>query len=201
MKQLLVGTTNNEKVETVAEITKDAGVHLLTLKDIQNVPIVDESGNSPEENAKLKVTTYYNASKIPALSIDSGLYIDAFPEDKQPGMHVRRVCGPGEVTDEEMLAWYQHELDQVGGSAPGRWITAVALQTQDKVFAATFSRETRLTSKASGIINHGAPLNSLQIDPLTGKYIADLTPEERVLAYGNVAAGIAQFIRDHLGDL
>ena len=45
-----------------------------------------------------------------------------FPEEKQPGVLVRRIYGiDRDATDEEVLDYYARELDKVGGESSGIW--------------------------------------------------------------------------------
>jgi hypothetical protein len=98
---------------------------------------------------------------MPTVAVDSGLHIDRFSESKQPGLFVRRICGAGgQVTDEEMLRYYQQELDKVGGKSKGKWTTAIALKTlPGNIFCETFTSETMFSSQASDVLMPGEPLD------------------------------------------
>ena len=43
----------------------------------------------------------------------------------------------------------------------------------------------------------GEPLNSLQIDPVSGKYFSEMTAAQRVSAQRKRASGILDFIQEH----
>ncbi len=97
-----------------------------------SLPEVDESGNNPLENAKIKALAYYQALHeqtdfdYPLFSCDSGLYIDGLIEKEQPGVHVRRV-GNKNLTDEEMIAYYSSLAGRLGGKATARYRNAICL--------------------------------------------------------------------------
>ncbi|HWI63694.1 MAG TPA: hypothetical protein VNT75_17810 [Symbiobacteriaceae bacterium] len=62
------------------------------------------------------------------LPIDTGLYVDRFPPEKQPGQFVRRIHGDRrEATDDDLLAYYIQELTAVGGESPGTWVLGMGL--------------------------------------------------------------------------
>ena len=71
-------------------------------------------------------------------------------------------------------------LERVGGESKGRWITAIALAiSPDSILSETFFRPTFLTARRSRTLIPGAPLSSMQIDPISGKYYSEMTYEER----------------------
>ncbi len=191
--QLLFGTTNPAKIEYVRTVLKPLPIEILWLNDL-NIDIdVAEDGINPGDNALIKSMAYYRESKIPTFSFDSGLYIEKFSEDKQPGLFVRRINGK-KATDQEMIDYYISELDKVGGESKARWITSVALVLSlDKIYTEDFTENTVFTSKPSPITNPGNPLNSIQIDPYFKKYISEITPEERSKTQGQLDIQIFNF--------
>ena len=178
-KRILFATTNPTKLARVSELLRHLPLEILSLEDVNSYSQVTEDGKTPEDNARKKVEYHYSEIGMPTIAVDSGLYIDLFPKDKQPGLFVRRIFGTGnDVTDEEMLSYYKQELDKVGGTSKGVWITAVALKTSpDNIISKTFESETMFTSQASDVQTPGEPLNSLQINPITGEYYSEMTPE------------------------
>jgi 8-oxo-dGTP diphosphatase len=202
-KRILFATTNPTKAARVRELLKHLPLKVLSLEDVNSFSQVIEDGNTPEDNARKKVEHHYSEIGIPTIAIDSGLYIDRFPKDKQPGLFVRRIVGTGNnITDDEMLRYYKRELDNVGGSSKGLWITAIVLKTSPgNILSKTFESETMFTSDASDVQTPGEPLNSLQINPITGKYYSEMTPEERTKAQGERAYGIVEFMENNIDSI
>lgn len=91
--KLLYGTSNPSKLNHMKEMLHGLNIEIIGLKDIGVSINVDESGDFPLENSKIKAMAYYRATGIPTFSCDSGLYIEGLEDDKQPGVHVRRVNG------------------------------------------------------------------------------------------------------------
>jgi len=200
MKQVLFGTRNETRKEYVKEILKDLDIEVLSLNDLGINKKVKEYANSEKENSLLKAIEYYKESKIPTFSIDAGLYIDSFPENRQPGAFVRRVFGDlREATDDEMLQYYITELKKHGGQSKGRWRIALSLVVSlDEVYTTTFERETLFTVEICKKRTKGEPLNSIQIDPKTGRYEAELTPIERKQSQQELSEHIIEFMNIHL---
>lgn len=102
MKKILFATKNNSKLERYSEKLKERGIEVISLNDIDVDVDVVESDNTAVENAILKAKAYYAATKIPTMAIDDTMYIEGIPDDKQPGVYVRRVNGK-RLNDEEMI--------------------------------------------------------------------------------------------------
>ena len=203
MKRILYATTNPTKVARLRELVSHLPLDILSLDDVNRHAQVTEDGRTPAENAHKKVEFHYRDGGMLTVAIDSGLHIDRFPEDEQPGLFVRRVCGKGDrATDEEMLRYYQRELDKIGGRSRGTWTTAIALKVSaGRTFCETFTSDTMFSSRASDVLTPGEPLNALQIDVDTGKVYSEMTSEERTKAQGRRAFGIVEFIERHLDRL
>jgi 8-oxo-dGTP diphosphatase len=197
-KQLLLGTTNQAKIKHIQELFEFVPIQILSLKDLNIDVNVREDGKSPEENAEKKAKAYFAQSCIPTLAIDAGLHIGKFPDEKQPGIFVRRIYGADrDVTDEQVLDYYARELDQVGGESPGTWKVSVVLVTATgKVFSRSAPVEITLTSKRSNVLIPGAPISSLSVDPATGRYYSEMTFRERP-----GFEWVVEFMEQHLGEL
>lgn len=198
-KHILYATTNPSKLTRMREILKDFPLDIAGLIDIPGAPQIEEDGRTPEANALKKVRHHFERQGLPTLAVDSGLTIDRFPAHKQPGIFVRRIYGADhDVSDEQMLAYYTRELAAVGGQSTGSWITAVALMlSSSKIYSTTLTSETLLVAKMSPTLMPGEPLNSLQIDPATGKYFSEMTAAQRVAAQHHRASGVYDFIHEH----
>lgn len=200
MRKVLFGTRNETRKEYVREILKDINVHIVSLNDLGIDIQIEENGSSPLENSKIKAVEYYKKSGIPTFSIDAGLYIDKFPEEKQPGVFVRRIYGnTKKVTDEQMLNYYIEELKKCGGESKGIWRIGLTLVLSfNEIYSTTFDRETLFTTKVCNITSKGEPLNSIQINPKSGRYEAELTPSERKESQKELSDHINKFMSKHL---
>lgn len=202
-KQLLYSTTNPSKAADMRELLKSLPLKLLSLQDVAQYRQITEDGNTLAENAQKKAQFFFAEVGLPTLAVDTGLSIHRFPTTRQPGLFVRRICGTGIViSDNEMLDYYQDELKKVGGQSKGIWTTAVALVVEGgRIFCDTFSSETLFIAEASDIRMPGEPLNSLQIDPVSGKYYSEMTPAERIRTRGQRSVGIIDFVKKHLAKI
>ena len=93
MKEILFATGNASKVARFYEKLLEKGILLKSLKDIDISLEIEENGKTAIENAKIKAKAYYEATKMITMAMDDTMYIDDIPEDKQPGVFVRRING------------------------------------------------------------------------------------------------------------
>lgn len=105
--KLIYGTGNAAKLHVMREALHGLPIEL---EGLQGYPMartlaIEENGDTPLQNARIKAHAYYDLLGQPVFSCDSGLYFDGLPDALQPGVHARRVNGKT-LNDEEMLAYY-----------------------------------------------------------------------------------------------
>lgn len=74
--KLVLASSNSHKAEEFSQLFENQ----LEVVPATQALEVDETGATFQENAFLKAQTYYDKFKVPTLSDDSGLMLDAFPE-------------------------------------------------------------------------------------------------------------------------
>jgi XTP/dITP diphosphohydrolase len=177
--KLLYGTANQSKLQDMKEKLIGLDIELISLNElIIDLPDIDESGNTPLDNAIIKAKAYYRAVGMPVFSCDSGLYIEGIDESKQPGVHVRRVGGKV-LNDEEMITYYAGLAAQAGGQAAARYKNAIALVLDENTCYAydgddISSVRFLLTSKPHKNRRPGLPLDSISLELDSGKYYMDI---------------------------
>ena len=122
MSRVLVATTNPGKVVEYQAILSDAGIQLLGLQEAGVDFEVGESGQTFEENARLKARVYADASGLLTLADDSGLCVDALGGG--PGIFSARY-GPDPVSRIERLLAEMAEVPDERRTA--RFVCIIAL--------------------------------------------------------------------------
>ena len=110
MKKVLFATGNESKAKRFSKGLQEKGIEVMTLKDINTDIEVEENGKNAMENAILKARAYSKVTNIPVFAMDDNLYLENVPEEKQPGMYVRRVNGKRR-NDEEMIEFYSRNIN------------------------------------------------------------------------------------------
>lgn len=87
--KIVIASHNKGKIKEFKEILEDLGYEVMGVEALGcDVTQVVENGETFEENALLKAKYVYQQLKIPVLSDDSGLVLDAFPS--MLGIHSAR---------------------------------------------------------------------------------------------------------------
>lgn len=183
---LLYGTGNLAKLSVMKKRLENLDIELIGLGDLKaagkRIPEVQENGNTPLENARLKALAYYDAFRMPVFSCDSGLYFDNVPDEIQPGVHVRNVNGKC-LSDEEMMEYYAGLVKKYGNLV-ARYRNAICLvMDENHIYEAMDSsmesEKFIITDKPhSAVREKGFPLDSMSIDMKTNKYYYDLSADE-----------------------
>jgi XTP/dITP diphosphohydrolase len=110
MPKLLLATSNPGKIKEYRHLLNGLGYHITTLAEEGITEVVAESGNSYDQNARLKAITYARLSRLIALADDSGLEVDALNGD--PGVKSARFAGEA-ATDAERVSLLLAKLNGV----------------------------------------------------------------------------------------
>ena len=184
--QILYGTTNAGKLAVMKRSLKSLPqIELVGLKQVEEklskegkqLPHIEETGNTPLENARIKALAYYEALKTPVFSCDTGLYFDGLPEEVQPGIHVRNVRGKC-LTDEEMTEYYR-SLAERYGDITARYKNAICFVMDEAHIYESMDDSLSgepflLTAVPHPKRQEGFPLDCLSKNIATGKYYYDM---------------------------
>lgn len=182
LKTVLFATENESKAKRFRDELLKNDIKMLTVNDISEKIEVVENGNNAIENAILKAKAYAKKINMPIFAMDDNLFIEGIPEDKQPGMYVRRVNGK-RLTDKEMIEYYSSLAHQYGnnGKLVSRWLYGMAVINNNEVSTYSWSNhDFYLIDKVSSNIKPGYPLDSISIDKDLNKYVCDITREEKI---------------------
>lgn len=194
--KVLIATTNLGKVQIYKQAFDDLGIEVCSLRDIDLNVDVEENGATEIENAIIKAKAYHKLTGLPVLANDSGLVIDKFSADNQPGLLVRRYKGQ-ELTDEQMLNVYIEKLNEVGGESSGHYNVGLAIIDEKGVLhTREFKPKRYFINKPSSTLNKGVPLSSLAYDFESKKYLSEMTPKERNNYEGEEFLGQINFIKE-----
>ncbi len=195
MKKLIIGTTNPAKVAQLRSALSSIDVQVEGI-DKKSLPEVIEDGATVQENARKKATTYAKATGQTVFSMDNALYLDGLSPENQPGIHVRRIGGSLAADDAELLEHGVSLIESLGGKATGYWEYGICVAQPDgKVFEMTLKTPRIFTSKKSTKVISGYPLESIQIDPETNKYISEMTSEEQATFWQkNIGSKLCAFV-------
>ena len=206
--KVLIGTTNPAKVTRFEEFLPDCGIEFLTLKDLGITAEPEETGNSPEENARIKAA-FYGQFCDRVICNDSGLYFDSIPMDdpRQPGLNIRAPKGR-RLDDEEMIDYYSALISEFGGKTLAYYIDGIAVYRNGKVAsyldeqgkAAAFY----MVDQPSANRHPGWPLDSLSLNCNTLTYFTDhgnniYDHADEQIMVGAYRRRVVEFLKQALG--
>lgn len=181
MKEILFATGNASKVARFYNRLQEKGILLKSLKDININIDIEENGKTAIENAAIKAKTYYETTKMTTMAIDDTLFIEGIPEEKQPGVYVRRVNGK-RLNDEEMIEYYTNLVKKYGkdGKLNTKWISGMAVIKDGKISTHTeITSEYYLVDIPTKERKEGYPLSSIMVHKKLNKYDIYLTEEDK----------------------
>ena len=182
MKRVLFATGNQSKVLRFKDKLLKKGIEIVSINDLDEKIDVVENGTDAISNALIKARSYADIVSIPVFAMDDTLYIDNIPEDKQPGMYVRRVNGK-RLSDMEMIEYYSNLAHTYSsdGKLTCRWVYGMAVINNGKESTYTFSKDDfYLVDKSNSKINPGYPLNSVSVNKKLNKYFVDMTDDDKL---------------------
>lgn len=178
--KLIIGTKNKAKLDQIKSALLGLDIDIQGLPD-REFSEIKEDGQTVLENARLKAIFYSKAIGQPVLSMDNALYINGLSPDFQPGLNVRRINGRFDrPTDSELLEYYSGLITDLGGKVNGYWEYGICLAYPDGNAKETSIKSSRLfVGQPSKIIVEGYPLESIQVDPESGRYISEMSQLEQ----------------------
>jgi len=195
MKEILFATGNASKVARYSGKLLEKGIKVKSLKDLNINVDVEENGKTAIENATIKAKAYYEATKMTTMAVDDTMYIDDIPEDKQPGVFVRRVNGK-RLNDEEMIEYYTNLVKTYGkdGRLNTKWILGMVIIKDGKISTYTdVTSEYYLVDTPAKEMKEGYPLSSILFNKKANKYDIYLTEEDKKIGQAD-DSGFVDFI-------
>jgi len=193
--EIILATHNLDKCKELQESLSDSEIKILTLKDFPDISEIIEDGLSLEENAFIKSRTVFNITKIPTISDDTGLFVDAL--NGAPGIYSARYAGEKcSYTDNvNKLLFDMKNIDEKLRTASFK--TIVTFVSQDLELVAEGSVKGIITRKTYG--NKGFGYDPIFYVLNGNKTFAEMNVNEkqRCSHRGNAIANLKKLFKEH----
>jgi XTP/dITP diphosphohydrolase len=177
MKEIIIATKNAGKVKEFQTLFDRYGIKAISLLDMEeDMPDIEETGSTFEENAALKSEGISKLLNIPVIADDSGLVIDAL--DGRPGIFSARYAGEPK-DDKKNIEKVLKELENIpeeGRSARFVCVLSVSIPGQPTLFKKGFC-EGKIGFEEKG--SHGFGYDPIFIPKGYDITMAELDPLEK----------------------
>jgi XTP/dITP diphosphohydrolase len=173
-QKLLLATNNRGKVREYRSLLKNVPLELVTMDEVGITTVVDETGETMEENAMLKATLLAGESGLLTLADDSGLEVDAL--NGEPGNLSARYAGEN-ASDEDRIKYLLSRLENVPlekRTARFRCVIAISNPNGELKICSGECRGV-ITMEPKG--KEGFGYDPIFYIPPLGRTMAELTPE------------------------
>jgi XTP/dITP diphosphohydrolase len=194
MHELLIATTNADKLREIEALLADVPFELTSLAEWPQLFAPEESGRTFEENARAKSKYYAAATGRLTVAEDSGLEIDAL--GGAPGIESARWGGPGRTYPEKFALIYDAPRATGNVESPARFVCALALTRHERVLFETRGIvEGRIAPEPRG--NGGFGYDPIFFYPPFGRTLAEVEDEKSTVSHRGRAFGeLRRFLLD-----
>ncbi len=175
--RLVLATANPDKAREIAAVLHAAALDAELVPRPADVPDVEESGVTLEDNARLKAVALTEATGLPAIADDTGLEVDAL--GGAPGVHSARFAGDHATYTDNVVELLARLRDVAPPQRTARFVTVALTRFPD-------GHEVVAFGDVEGVIA-GQPRGAegFGYDPVfvpaegDGRTFAEMTPSEK----------------------
>ncbi len=175
--KIVVATHNKDKFKELYHGLKSLKIELLSLEDFPEIGEIIENGNTLEQNALIKARTVNQLTTLPAISDDTGLFVDALNGD--PGIYSARYAGENS-TYLDNINKMLHEMKNIPeGKRQANFSTVMAYVDGKRELVAKGFVKGIISNKIKGIGGFG--YDSIFYVRNKGKTFSEMSIEEKNL--------------------
>jgi len=184
MVRMILATRNADKAAEIREILRLPRTGLACLLDFPEIPEIEETGLTLEDNALIKARESHRLTGLPSLADDTGLEVEALKG--APGVFSSRFAGPGATYADNVrkLLRVMEGIPGAGRRARFRCVVALKAGEREEWVEGTLDGEILSEARGSG----GFGYDPVFFIPSAGKTLAEMTIEEKnVVSHRGVA--------------
>ena len=147
MRKIIFATKNGGKFREVEKLFDITDIELISLSDFDNIPDIDENGNTFIENATIKAMEIYKIFKRPVIADDSGLSVEAL--NGAPGVVSARYAGE-DASDKENNFKLLKELEKFEEPYKAKFVCASVYYNGKELISACGEMHGKIIKEARG---------------------------------------------------
>jgi XTP/dITP diphosphohydrolase len=172
---MILATRNADKVAEIRRILRLPRNGLASLLDFPEIPEIEETGHTLEDNALIKARESHRLTGLSSLADDTGLEVDALKG--APGVFSSRFAGPGASYEDNLRKLLRAMEGIPEGSRQARFRCVVALKAGSREEWVEGILEGTILTEARGTGGFG--YDPVFFIPSAGKTLAEMTMEEK----------------------
>lgn len=173
IEKIVLATGNIHKIEEMKALLYPIGIETLSTLDFPELQEVDEDGHTLEENALKKARYVNSVIKLPALSDDTGLEVEAL--NGEPGVYSARYAGEKATFEDNLNKLIAEMEGKENRKARFRTIVALVSEYEVQLFEGICSGHIIKTPK--GVKGFG--YDPVFVPEGYDKTFAELAPDEK----------------------
>ena len=175
--RLLIATTNENKLREIRSLLAGLNVELITLRDLPPVSEPEETGETFQENARLKARYYSAASGLMTIAEDSGLVIDSL--GGEPGVRSARFLRPDAPYAERFDVILRRLAEHPDRGRAARFLCAATVVDDDRILFETVGTiEGEIADAPRG--NRGFGYDPIFFYPPYGMTLAEVSEDAKL---------------------
>ena len=175
--KIVVATHNKDKFKELYHGLKSLKIKLLSLDYFPEIGEIIEDGKTLEENALIKARTVNQLTSLPAISDDTGLFVDALNGD--PGIYSARYAGENSTYLDNVNKMLYEMKNIPEGKRQARFSTVMAYVDGKRELIAEGFVKGIISNKIKGIGGFG--YDSIFYVCNKGKTFSEMSIEEKNL--------------------
>ena len=176
IRELVLATRNQHKVEELVALLGDLGVTIRTLDEFPDAPDVVEDGDTCEANAVKKARAIAEFTGLPAVADDTGLEVDAL--GGRPGVYAARYAGEDATYEDNCRKLLQDLMGVPREQRTARFLTIAAIALpSDGIRVTRGTLDGVIAEEASGTLGFG--YDPVFLIPELGKTLAQLSADQK----------------------
>src|SRR5699024_8778531 len=155
MKEIIIASKNKGKINEFQQLLKNYGINVKSLLDFaKELPHVEETGATFQENAALKAETIADKLHTSVLADDSGLVVDVL--DGKPGVFSARYAGEptNDLRNYEKVLREMNKISNKARTARFNCVLALSIPREKTIFKAGICEE-KIATKPLGTNGFG----------------------------------------------
>jgi XTP/dITP diphosphohydrolase len=196
--KLILATTNKGKEKEINQYLDQFNFDIKSLNDIEvNIDEPSETAESFQENALQKAMHYFHYLKTPILAEDSGIKIEALPNEM--GVKTKRWGAGENASGEEWIKYFLKRMKNEKNRNANFFSSICFVKSLEEIFIFSGECKGTILQETTSPLNEGIPLSSYFVPNGFNKSYIDLSINEKnkISHRGKAIGKFVEFLKNN----